>query len=46
MESAGNRIPTELPATFTRAQIAGMSMQDFLKNEAAINDALKNNRIQ
>lgn len=46
IEGAGNRSAVEVPPSFTRAQIGKMSMQDFLKNEAAINDALKNNRIQ
>jgi hypothetical protein len=45
VEGAGNRTADEAPATFTREQIAKMSLPDFLKNESAINDALKNNRI-
>jgi hypothetical protein len=45
VEGAGNRTAEEAPATFTRDQIARMSLPDFLKNESAINDALKNNRI-
>jgi len=46
VEGSSNRQATEAPASFTRAQIAKMSMADFLKNESAINEALKNNRIQ
>lgn len=46
MEGSANRSTMEMPASFTREQIGKMSMQDFLKNEAAINDALKNNRIR
>ena len=46
VEGSANRVAPEAPANFTREQIAKMSMQDFLKNESAINDALKNNRIR
>lgn len=46
VEGAANRIMPEAPPSFTRAQIAAMSRSDFLKNEAAINEALKNNRIK
>ncbi len=46
VEGSANRALPEMPANFTREQIAKMSMQDFLKNESAINDALKNNRIR
>ncbi|MGE0200343.1 MAG: hypothetical protein AB7P76_05175 [Candidatus Melainabacteria bacterium] len=46
MEGASARQASEPEARFTRAQIAGMSLKEFLKNEAAINEALKNNRIQ
>ena len=46
MEGTANRSTIEAPASFTREQIGKMSMQDFLKNETAINDALKNNRIK
>ncbi len=46
METATKRqTPTE-PPRFSRQQIAQMSLPEFLKNEAAINDALKNNRVQ
>ncbi len=46
IEAAGKRaLPTQ-PANFTRQQIAGMSMAEFLKNEAAINEAMKNNRVR
>lgn len=46
METAANRaIPTE-PPNFTRKQIAGMSLPEFLKNEEAINEAMKNNRVR
>jgi hypothetical protein len=46
VEGSSNRIAPENPANFTREQIGKMSMQDFLKNESAINDALRNNRIR
>lgn len=46
VEGGANRVAPESPANFTREQIGKMSMQDFLKNESAINDALKNNRIR
>jgi len=46
VEGAANRVMPELPPSFTRAQIAAMSQAEFLKNEAAINEALKNNRIR
>jgi hypothetical protein len=46
VEGSSNRQAAETPASFTRAQIGKMSMADFLKNESAINEALKNNRIQ
>ena len=46
VEGAANRVTAENPTNFTREQIGKMSMQDFLKNESAINDALKNNRIR
>jgi hypothetical protein len=46
MEAATRRqLPTE-PPRFSRQQIAQMSLPEFLKNEAAINEALKNNRVQ
>lgn len=46
VEGGTNRVMPEAPANFTREQIGRMSMKDFLKNEAAINEALKNNRIK
>lgn len=46
METATNRKMPEPPPSFTREQIAGMSMPDFLKNEAAINEAMKAKRIR
>jgi len=46
MEGAANRVLTEMPPSFTREQIANMSLADFLKHETAINDALANKRIR
>lgn len=46
MESATNRSPAKQPPSFTRDQIARMSLADFVKNEGAINDAIQNNRIR
>lgn len=46
VEGAVNRVAPQPSPAFTRDQIAKMSMDDFLKNEAAINEALKNNRIR
>jgi hypothetical protein len=46
METAANRTVPEMPQSFTREQIAKMSLRDFLKNEAAINSALQQNRIR
>ncbi len=46
MESGANRVVPEMPQHFTREQISKMSMQDFLKNESAINAALKERRIR
>lgn len=45
VEGSGNRIPQELPPRFSREQIANMSMSEYLKNEAAIDAALRNQRI-
>ena len=46
MEGVGNRkLPSAAPA-FTRNQIANMSLPEFIAQEQAINDALKNNRIR
>jgi hypothetical protein len=46
IEAATNRAKPDLPPSFTREQIAGMSLNDFLKQEAAINAALKEGRIR
>lgn len=46
IESAANRAPIAEPASFTRKQIANMSLPEFLKKEAAINEAIQNNRIR
>jgi len=46
METGANRVKPEMAPNFTREQISQMSMQDFLKNEPAINAALKANRIR
>jgi hypothetical protein len=45
MEAAANRAPITEPPSFTRKQIANMSLPEFLKKEAAINEAIQNNRI-
>ena len=46
MEGASVReLPTEVPS-FTREQIAKMSLDEFLAKEPAINQALQNNRIK
>ncbi|MBK8191067.1 MAG: hypothetical protein IPK79_11535 [Vampirovibrionales bacterium] len=46
VEGRSNReAPTE-PPSFTRNEIARMSLADFLKNESAIEDALKHRRIR
>ncbi len=46
VEGSGNRVLPEQPLSFTRAQIERMSLEDFLKNEAAINQALQEKRIR
>lgn len=46
METATNRVAPDMPQNFTREQISKMSMRDFLKNESAINAALKEKRIR
>ena len=46
VEGAANRQLPDGPSSFTRDQIAAMSMDEFLKNEAAINEALRNKRIR
>ncbi len=45
-EGQASRQPQPAAATFTRDQIAKMSLSDFMANESAINDALRNNRIR
>lgn len=46
MENAGNRkLPKATPA-YTRKQIGNMSLPEFIAQEEAINEALKNNRIR
>lgn len=45
IEGGRNRKLPEQSPTFTRAQIANMSLDEFLKNETAIDDAMKNKRI-
>lgn len=45
-EGKANRVPQPLPPSFTRDQIANMSLEAFLENESAINEALKSNRIR
>jgi hypothetical protein len=46
IEAAAKRALPAQPANFSRQQIAGMSMAEFLKNEAAINEAMKNNLVR
>ncbi len=46
MEAATPRQTSSEPPRFSRQQIAQMSLPEFLKNEAAINEALKNKRVQ
>lgn len=46
LEAAAKRSVPEQPQTFTRDQLSKMSLNDFLKNEAAINAALENKRIR
>lgn len=46
IEGGSNRVTPEEPASFTRDQIARMSLQEFLDKEAAINMALQKNRIR
>ncbi|MCE3235974.1 MAG: hypothetical protein K0Q50_2154 [Vampirovibrio sp.] len=46
METAANRQNPDEPPVFTREQIARMSMPEFLKQEAAINEAMKEKRIR
>lgn len=46
VEGGSSRKMPQLPPAFSRKQIADMSIDDFLKNEAAIEDAMKNGRIR
>lgn len=46
VEGNAPRRPQPLVPSYTRQDIARMSLQEFLENEAAINEALKNNRIR
>ncbi|MEB3207075.1 MAG: hypothetical protein VKK59_07000 [Vampirovibrionales bacterium] len=45
MEPAGNRDGASRPQHFTRNQIAQMSLDEYLRNEPAIGEALKAGRI-
>ena len=45
MEPAGNRDGSNKPQRFTRNQIAQMSLDEYLRNESAIGEALKAGRI-
>lgn len=46
MEGAANRTLPEPEPSFTREQIARMSLDEFLQKEAAINRAMQKNRIR
>lgn len=46
VEGAVSRKLPEEPANFTREQIGKMSLKEFLKNEDAINEALRSGRIK
>lgn len=46
VEGAMNRVLPEAPVSFTREQISKMSLNEFLKNESAINQALQEKRIR
>lgn len=46
MEGQASRKPQPMLPSFSRDDIGKMSLQEFTKNEAAINEALKNNRIR
>lgn len=46
LESSQKAKPKEAKKTFTRQQIAKMSREEYLKNETAIKQALKEGRIQ
>jgi hypothetical protein len=45
LEGNANRIQPEAQPNFTREQIARMSLDEFIRNEKAINQALKQGRI-
>jgi hypothetical protein len=45
-EGAANRERTPEPPKFNREQIQRMSLEEFMANEAAINEALRQNRIR
>ncbi len=45
MEAASPRAYTAAPPSFSREQIAKMSLEEFLEHEAAINEALQSKRI-
>lgn len=46
METATAKALATEPPSFTRKQLEKMSMAEFLKKEAAINEAIQNNRIR
>jgi hypothetical protein len=46
MEGSVSRKPQPLPPSFSRDEIARMSLREFLDNEHLINEALKSNRIR
>lgn len=46
VEGRANREPTPEPPSFTRQEIARMSLADFLKHESAIEEAMKHKRIR
>jgi hypothetical protein len=46
IEGTAQRMLPEAAPSFTREQIANMSMEEFMKNETAINHALQNQRIR
>lgn len=46
MEGNAPRKPQPLPPSFSRDEIAKMSIQEFLENESAIGEALKHKRIR
>jgi hypothetical protein len=46
LEASGTRTPVEVKPHFTRKDISSMSMEEFLTNESAINQALKERRVK